>query len=43
MGCGKATTLDRTGGALTVYGDYFNTDTRTILAILDIAGATYSF
>jgi hypothetical protein len=39
MGCGKATTLDRTTtGALTVYGDYFNTDTRTLLAILDITG-----
>jgi hypothetical protein len=39
MGCGKATTLDRSGGALTIYGDFFNTDTRTLLCILDIAGS----
>lgn len=43
MGCGKATTLDRTGGALTIYGDYFNSDTRTLLAILEISGTQYSF
>ena len=37
MGCGGATTIDRTGQGLVIYGDYFNSDSRTIKAILDIA------
>ena len=45
MGCGgsKENTLDRPGsGKLTVWGDYFNSDTRTILSIINIAGVPYS-
>jgi hypothetical protein len=41
MGCSasKETTLERPGaGKLTVWGDYFNSDTRTIIAILNISG-----
>jgi hypothetical protein len=41
MGCSgsKENTLERPGsGKLTVWGDYFNSDTRTILSILFIAG-----
>lgn len=44
MGCGgsKENTLDRPGsGKLTVWGDYFNSDTRTILAIVNIAGVPH--
>ena len=42
MGCSgsKENTLDRPGaasGKLTVWGDYFNSDTRTILSILTVA------
>lgn len=46
MGCGgsKENTLDRPGnGKLTVWGDHFNSDTRTILSIINIAGVPYSF
>lgn len=48
MGCSgsKENTLDRPGGAgsgkLTVWGDYFNSETRTVLAILSIAGVPHS-
>lgn len=38
MGCGGATAVDRSKEGLIVYGDYFNPDSRTIKAILDIAG-----
>jgi glutathione S-transferase len=44
MGCsaGKENTLERPGsGKLTVWGDFFNSDTRTILAILQIAGVPH--
>jgi len=44
MGCsgGKENTLERPGGGkLTVWGDHFNSDTRTILAILYIAGIAH--
>ena len=43
MGCGGSTTVDRTGGGLNIYGDFFNPDTRTILAVVDIAGVSYNF
>ena len=43
MGCGGSTTVDRTGGGLVVYGDFFSPDSRTIKAILDIAGIQYKF
>lgn len=48
MGCSgsKENTLDRPGlagsGKLTVWGDYFNSETRTVLAILQIAGVPHS-
>lgn len=45
MGCGgsKENTLERPGnGKLTVWGDHFNSDTRTILSIIEIAGVPYS-
>ena len=47
MGCsnGKQETLDRpgvNGGKLTVWGDYFNSDTRTILSILQVAGIPHT-
>lgn len=45
MGCSgsKENTLERPGGGkLTVWGDYFNSDTRTILAILYIAGIPHA-
>jgi hypothetical protein len=43
MGCSgsKENTLERPGNyssKLTVWGDYFNSDTRTILSILLVAG-----
>jgi len=44
MGCGssKENTLERPGGGkLTVWGDHFNSDTRTILSILNIAGVPH--
>jgi len=44
MGCGgsKENTLERPGGGrLTIWGDYFNSDTRTILSVLYIAGVPY--
>ena len=45
MGCGGSKdTLERPGqGKLTVWGDYFNSDTRTIIAILDYAGVPHNF
>jgi len=46
MGCSgtKPTTLERPQSSrLTVWGDYFNSDTRTLLAILNIAGVPYVF
>lgn len=46
MGCvnNKENTLERPGGGkLIVWGDYFNSDTRTLLAILEIAGVAYDF
>ena len=46
MGCSgsKENTLERPGsGKLTVWGDYFNADTRTILSILFIAGIPHQF
>lgn len=43
MGCGGSTTVERTGGGLVVYGDFFSPDSRTIKAILDIAGIQYKF
>jgi hypothetical protein len=46
MGCsgGKEQTVERPGfNKLTVWGDYFNSDTRTILAILYIAGVQHNF
>ena len=44
MGCGGSTHLPRNGtGALTVYGDFFNSDTRTILSMLYIAGVPHQF
>lgn len=45
MGCSgsKENTLDRPGsGKLTIWGDYFNSDTRTILSILYIAGVPHA-
>lgn len=45
MGCSNAkeNTLERPGsGKLTVWGDYFNADTRTILAILYMAGVPHA-
>ena len=48
MGCAgsKDNTLERPGGLsknqLTVWGDYFNSDTRTILSILHIAGIPHA-
>ena len=30
-------------GLIVVHGDYFNSDTRLILSILDIAGVKYQF
>ncbi len=47
MGCsGSKETLDRPGGAgsgkLTIYGDHFNSETRTILTILQIAGVPHA-
>ena len=44
MGCGGSKeTLDRPGGGkLTVWGDFFSADTRTILSILYIAGVPYN-
>ena len=45
MGCsGGKETLDRPGaGKLTVWGDFFNADTRTILSLLYIAGVPHQF
>ncbi len=47
MGCsGSKETLDRPGGAggkLTIWGDHFSPETRTILSILAIAGVPHSF
>ena len=44
MGCGGSTHLPRNGTqTLTVYGDYFNPETRTILAMLYIAGVPHQF
>jgi hypothetical protein len=40
-GGSKENRLVRPGGAQTVWGDYFNSDTRTILSILSIAGIPY--
>ena len=47
MGCSaaKENTLDRPGAAgskLTVWGDHFNSDTRTILSILTVAGVPHN-
>jgi len=48
MGCSgsKENVLDRPGvagsGKLTVWGDYFSSETRTILAILEHAGVAHS-
>ena len=49
MGCSESkensnTTLDRPSAntKLTVWGDYFNADTRTILTILNIAGVSHN-
>ena len=47
MGCsnGKQETLERpgiNGGRLTVWGDHFNSDTRTILSILKVAGVLHN-
>lgn len=39
MGCGGSTTLERKGPQkLIVYGDHLNSETRTILAMIKIAG-----
>jgi hypothetical protein len=46
MGCngGKENTLDRPGGGkLVVWGDTFNSDTRTLLSILEISGVPFEF
>ena len=43
MGCGGATAVDRSQQGLIVYGDYFNPDSRTIVAILQIAGIQHEF
>ena len=44
MGCGGSTHIPRNGNnALTVYGDFFNSDTRTILSLLYIAGVPHQF
>ena len=48
MGCSGSKgaggeTLDRPGGSkLTVWGDHFNSDTRTILGILNVAKVSYN-
>jgi len=47
MGCsGSKETLDRPGGAgsgkLTIWGDYFNPETRTILITLKMAGVPHA-
>lgn len=47
MGCSgsKENTLERPGAPaqkLTIWGDYFNSDTRTILSILNIAGIPFN-
>lgn len=44
MGCsgGKQETLERPGGGrLVLWGDNFNSDTRTLMSVLDIAGVPY--
>ena len=44
MGCGNsAGAADRRGGGLIIYGDYFNPQTRTLLAVVDVAGVGYNF
>lgn len=48
MGCSGSKgaggeTLERPGGSkLTVWGDHFNSDTRTILGILNVAKVSYN-
>lgn len=45
MGCGasQSNVAERPGqGKLTVWGDYFNSETRTIIAILNIAGVPFT-
>ncbi len=44
MGCSdsKEDTLERPGGGkLVLWGDNFNSDTRTLMSVLDIAGVAY--
>ena len=42
MGCAAPASIEKPGeGLITVYGDYFSPETRTILAILDISGLKY--
>jgi glutathione S-transferase len=44
MGCsgGKQETLERPGGGkLMIWGDFFNSDTRTLMSVLDLAGVPY--
>ena len=46
MGCGQALPEDRGGSAsreLTIWGDYFNGDTRAILAICEMAEVQHDF
>lgn len=44
MGCGGSQPVDRPGmGGLQVWGDYFSSETRVILSILDLTKTTYKF
>lgn len=43
MGCGGSASADRPGQGLIIYGDWFNPDSRTIKAIMDISGIQYKF
>ena len=47
MGCGNSSPgpIERLPGSgrLTVYGDYFNTETRTLLGILKVSGVPHHF
>ena len=43
MGCGNSAPLEKPGQKkLVIWGDYFNSDTRTMLAILTIAGVAHN-
>ena len=43
MGCGGSQPVDRPNQGLVVYGDYFSTESRVILTVLEISGIKYKF